>query len=319
MTVPPRIDRTGGRWVVSSAAGPWSVGPSTSEVGVGVRGAGDLPGPEVGAVGLPRREGADARRRRSRSGRSGRARRCRRGSARPARRRRSPARGASESGAAPPPRLCTRNAVVDARQRVDRVDVGHEPERGLRLADRDHAPRPQPAEQHVGALRGPPGRPARRCRTRRCRRDGGAARSGPGSPPSGGGLRSSGGPPLTPTYCAETPTQASPSRSSSVWVDVQSGAASKPPRDVQPLDDDRAVESRAARRPAHQDPRRVRRRARRGVDRPPAVGGEGAVARVAAAVPARKNSSSHVAEGGEARSRWTRATAIPGPRSARPP
>src|SRR5262245_55431787 len=36
-------------------------------------------------------------------------------------------------------------------------------------------------------------------------------------------------PPFTPTCCADTPTQAKPSRRSMVWTKVQSGAASTPP------------------------------------------------------------------------------------------
>ena len=43
-------------------------------------------------------------------------------------------------------------AVVDARRGLDRVEVGDEAERRLRLAGAEHAPRAEPAEEHVRAL-----------------------------------------------------------------------------------------------------------------------------------------------------------------------
>ena len=69
---------------------------------------------------------------------------------------------------------------------------------------------------------------------------------------------------FTPTACAETPTQANPSRMSSLCVCVQSGSASIAARHVEPLDDNGAVELLRVDRPVDDDTRLVRsRRARR--------------------------------------------------------
>ena len=114
--------------------------------------------------------------------------------------------------------------------------------------------------------------------------------------------RSSGGPPCTPTNCAETPDPREAFAEQERVGHRPLGRRVEPAGHVQPLDEDGAVEACARRRSAHEDARRVRRRAG-GRRRPRAVGRERRFARVARGRAGEEELLLDVAEDGEVEGR----------------
>ena len=179
------------------------------------------------------------------------------------------------NGIAPPPRLCTKKPSKMCVVGLDRVDVGRQLERRLRLADRDDALRAsgRRARRPVAA-RERARRSARTCRARTGRRGGAASRSAPGrcraarptgSPPTA----TTPVPPDTPICCADTPTHAKPLRVISLAAEEKSGGVSEPALTFSHSTSTVPLKC-AARGPAHDDAGAVRRLVV-GRDRPLAV------------------------------------------------
>ena len=241
-----------------------AVGDGAEQVCVRVGGAGDLPQAERVAVGLAGGDRVEhAGRRRPRPGASmtgtSRSSRSSAGSApiAPARSAYSPG-PTSGSGDRRP--AVHEEPVEGLRERLDTVVVGG------RARSRT-ATRRRPAPRSACGPRGPrrraaPGRPACRCRTSSRHRGGRASRSARGRCRRGPCRRrlprrerlTSTGPPSTPMSCADTPTQACPSRRISSSRLAQSGLASMPPLTFIHSTTTVPLKSASSAGRAHQDP-----------------------------------------------------------------